>query len=104
MLCQPLRLRLVDDAAPEEVPDVRCERVDLRTVRVKCEREELTVLDPEVPVEPFFQIGRLLLQLIGERRITPDRTREAGGTIFASYAYPCSSQVARGKPASRPSW
>ena len=41
-------LVVVDDAAPEQVPDVRGERVDLPLLAVEREREELALRDPEV--------------------------------------------------------
>ena len=36
-----------------------------------------TVLDPEVAVEPAFETGRVLLQLVGERGVIPERARQA---------------------------
>ena len=56
---------------------VRGERVDLVAVGVEGEREVALVLDPEVAVEPAFEIGRLLLEPIRERRVVPDRARQA---------------------------
>ena len=44
-------LRLVDDAAPEQVAVVRGQGVDLLALVVHGEREVLAVLDPEVAVE-----------------------------------------------------
>ena len=67
-----LGLRLVDDAAPEQVPVVRGERVDLVPVRVEREREVLAIVDPEVAVEAALEVGGLLLQPVGERRVLPD--------------------------------
>ena len=69
------RLRLVDDAAPEQMADVRGERVDLIPVWVQREREVLAVLDPEVAVEPPFEVRRLLLQSVGKFRVLPDEAR-----------------------------
>jgi len=73
-----LRLRLVDDAAPEQVADVRAQRVDLVAVRVQRECEVAVGLDPEVAVEAALEVGRLLLELVGELRIVPDLAREPG--------------------------
>src|SRR5207247_3953413 len=56
-----LRLRLVDDAAPEQLAVVRGERVHLLALVVERERVVLTVLDPEVAVEPALEVGRLIL-------------------------------------------
>ena len=54
-----LRLRLVDDAAPEKMAVVRGQRIDLPTVGVECDGEVLAVLDPEVAIEATLQIRRL---------------------------------------------
>ena len=42
---------------------------------VEAEREVLAVVDPEVAVETPLEVGRLPLQLVGERRILPDLAR-----------------------------
>ena len=68
--------RLVDDPAPQKVAVVRRERVDLPSVLVEGEREVLAVLDPEVAVEPAFQVRRVRCELVGERRVLPDLTGE----------------------------
>ena len=73
-----LRLRLVDDAAPEQVAVVRGERVDLLSVRVEREGEVLAVLDPEVAVEAPLQVCRLVFELVRERRVLPDLAGEPG--------------------------
>ena len=73
-----LRLRLVDDAAPEQVAVVRGQRVDLLALGVEREREVLAVLDPEVAVEAALEVGRLLLELVGEVRVVPDARAPAG--------------------------
>ena len=72
-----LGLRLVDDAAPQQVAVVRRQRVDLVALGVEREREVLAVLDPEVAVEPPLEVGRLLLELVGERRVLPDGPGQA---------------------------
>jgi hypothetical protein len=77
-----LRLRLVDDAAPEKVAVVGAERVDPVAVRVEGEREVLILLNPEVAVEAALQLGRLLLELFGESRILPDLPCEPGSAHF----------------------
>src|SRR6266496_168799 len=56
-----LRLVLIDDAAPEQVSDVRGERINLAPVAIKSKREKRTVFEPEVLVEPALQFGRLAL-------------------------------------------
>ena len=45
---------------------------------VQREREVLAVRDPEVAVEPPLEVGRLLLQPVGERRVVPDLARQPG--------------------------
>src|SRR5262249_28489328 len=71
------RLRLVDDPAPEQVADVRRERVDMVALRVERQREVLAVVDPEVAVEAALQRGRLALEPLGERLVVPDQPGEA---------------------------
>src|SRR5436190_2312297 len=71
-----LRLRLVDDAAPQEMAVVRCERVHLLAFLVQRQGEKLVVLDPEVAVEPPLQGCGFLLQLPGELLVLPDETCE----------------------------
>ena len=73
-----LRLRLVDDAAPEQVAVVRRQRVDLVAFRVERQREVLAVRDPEVAVEAPLEVGRLPLQLVGVSRVLPDAPRQPG--------------------------
>src|SRR5262249_14390226 len=41
-----LRLRLVDDAAPEQMADVRAQRIDLLPVGIEREREVFVLADP----------------------------------------------------------
>ena len=77
MACDRFRLRLVDDAAPQQVAVVRGQRVDLAAVGVEREREVLAVLDPEVAVEAALEVGRLALEPVGERRVLPDLAGEA---------------------------
>ena len=78
------RLRLVDDAAPEQVADVRGERIDLVAILVQRQREVLTVLDPEVAVEATLQICRLPFELVGERRVLQISRARRAPLTFAS--------------------
>ncbi len=55
-----LRLVLLDDATPEQVPNVGGQRIHLAPVAIDGERETLTVFEPEVPVEPALQFGCFL--------------------------------------------
>ena len=72
-----LGLRLVDDAAPEEVAVVRRERVDLAAVGVEGDREVLAVVHPEVAVEASLEVGGFLLEPVGEGWIVPDEAGQA---------------------------
>src|SRR5256884_4533091 len=56
-----LRLVLLDDATPEQVPNVGGQRIHLAPVAIDGEREKLTVFEPEVPVEPVLQFCCFLL-------------------------------------------
>ena len=71
-----LGLGLVDDPAPQEMPVVGGERIDLTPVRVESQGEVPVVLDPEVAVESTFQVRRLLLQPVGEFLVLPDQARQ----------------------------
>ncbi len=57
---------------------IRAQRIHLIAVGVQREREVLVLDDPEVAVEAALEVGRLLLELVGERRILPDLVCEAG--------------------------
>jgi hypothetical protein len=71
-------LGFVDDPAPEKVTVVGRERVDGLAVSIESEREVLTVLHPEVSVEPPFQRGGLLLEPARVFGIFPDQASEPG--------------------------
>src|SRR5665811_445443 len=62
--------------------DVGRERVDLAPVRVAGDGEVATLLDPEVAVEAAFEVGGLLLELVGEGGVLPDEPRQAGAADF----------------------
>ena len=71
-----LRLGLVDDAAPEQVTDVRGQGVDLAAVDVQGEGVVLAVVDPEVAVEAPLECRSLLLELVRVGGIAPDLARQ----------------------------
>src|SRR5436190_18622860 len=71
-----LRLRLLDDAAPEQVSVVRGERIDPAAVLIEREREVFAVLDPEIAVESPLEIGGLLLEPVGEGLVLPHPASE----------------------------
>ena len=79
MACDRFRLRLVDDAAPEQVSDVRAKGVDLLPIGVQGEGVVLSVGDPEITVEPSLELGGLLFQALGEFVVFPDLAREPRG-------------------------
>jgi hypothetical protein len=68
-----LGLALVDDAAPQKVTIVRGERVNLATVGLEGDRVVLPVFHPVITVEAPLQVGRLLLEQVGQVRIAPHR-------------------------------
>src|SRR5581483_6311624 len=70
------RLVLVGDAAPEQVPDVRRQGVDLPLLAVERKRVVTAVLEPERLVEAALQVVRLALELRAEPRIAPHAVRE----------------------------
>ena len=53
---------VVDDAAPEQVADVRRERVDRPLVAVEGKGVITTILKPEVVVERLLDLVRLVLE------------------------------------------
>src|SRR6185295_3320910 len=68
------------DPAPEQVADVRAERVDLPLLPV--EREHVVAaarVRPEALVEGSLQLLRLALEPLRERPVTPDLARQLGG-------------------------
>ena len=69
----------VDDAAPQQVADVRRQAVDLAAVRLDGDGEVLAVLHPEVAVEAALEVGGLLLEPVAEARVPPDFARQARG-------------------------
>ena len=64
------------DPAPEQVADVRGERVDRLLVPVERERVGAALLDPERLVEAALQLGRLALEPRRQRRVVPDLPRQ----------------------------
>src|SRR5262249_24599831 len=71
-------LVVVDDSAPEEMTDIRGQRIDLSFFSVKCQGKELFFRDPEVLVEFTFELGGFFLQSLGSLRIVPEFPGEAG--------------------------
>jgi hypothetical protein len=58
------------------------EGVDLAPVRVAGEGIVASLLDPEVAVETALEVGGLLLELVGERGVLPEKPRQAGAPHF----------------------
>ena len=56
-----LRLVLIDDATPEQMPDVGGQRIDLAPIAVDGKCEKLTILEPEVLVEAPLKFGSFFL-------------------------------------------
>jgi hypothetical protein len=63
---------LRDDAAPEQVPEVRGERVERPLVVVEPQGVEAALVEPERLVEAPAQRGGLLLEPPGGRFVAPD--------------------------------
>jgi hypothetical protein len=72
------RFGCVDDATPQEVTDIRRERIDLAPVGVQGEGVVAAVREPVVAVEAMLELGCLLLQALRERLVLPDEPREPG--------------------------
>src|SRR2546423_571269 len=69
--------RLAKEPAPQKVAVVRGQRVDLLAVGGESRGEVAALPPPEVLVEASFEVGRLLLQPLRERRVPPDQPRQA---------------------------
>ncbi len=55
------RLVLIDDATPEQVPNVGGQRINLAPVAINGKRKKITIFEPEILVELALQIGCFLL-------------------------------------------
>ena len=83
VLHQPARDRLHplrrNDPAPEQVADVRADRVDGLLVAVERERVEATaLLDPVRRVEALLELRRIRLEPVGELLVAPGRSSDLG--------------------------
>src|SRR5205823_13281880 len=68
------------DPAPEQVADVRAERVDLPLLAVQGEHVVAAArVGPEALVEGAAQLLGLLLEPLGERTVAPDLAGQLGG-------------------------
>ena len=89
---QRAALSRVGDAAPQQVADVRGQRVDLALLAVERQREEAALGDPEVVVEAPLELRGLALELRRPSRRRP-RPRAPAGR--------CGAWRRRRSPASR---
>ena len=72
-----------DDAAPEQVADVRAERVDLPLVAVEREHVEAAALvGPERLVEAVAELVGLAVEPLGELALAPDLPGELGHALL----------------------
>ena len=95
-----LGLVLVGDAAPQQVPDVRGERVDLALLPSSASAKKLALRHPEVLVEARLELRGLALQLLGPAR---DRSRpRAPGAPSAAWRRRRSPAARRSRAASAP--
>src|SRR5262249_36737879 len=76
VLYDRIDLVVFDDSAPQQVPDVRCERVDLALVSIESKREKFPIGDPKIAVEALLQERRLFLESRRERFVVPNLARE----------------------------
>src|SRR5262249_56204771 len=74
---------LVGDPAPEQVADVRSERVDFALLAVEGQGEEAALGDPVVRVEAPLEICGLLGEALGRRRVAPELARQSGTTLLS---------------------
>src|SRR5262249_44181951 len=72
--CTPL----IHDPAPEQVPDVRRQRVDLTLVAVQRERVMPAPFHPEVAVEPALEVGGVPLEPVSSLVVAPHLAHEPG--------------------------
>lgn len=72
------RPRLIDDAAPKQVANVRGQGVDLAAVSVERQRVVLSALDPRVATEVMLEFVRFALELVGVLRVVPYSTCQPG--------------------------
>src|SRR5262245_8793677 len=75
-------LVVVDDATPEQMPDIRGQRINLSFVPVKCQAKELLLGNPKILVEFPFELSRFFLQPLGSLRIVPEFPGEARTTTL----------------------
>src|SRR5205814_2731059 len=75
-------LVLVGDSAPEQVADVRGDRVDEPAVAVDGQGETAAIIHPVVAVETRFQVGGRLLEPVREVGIVPDPTGETSASLL----------------------
>jgi hypothetical protein len=83
--------------------DVRGQRIDLDLVAVERQRVVATLLVPERVVEEAAQPFGRRVQSSRELAVVPDLAGEARGPAEGVVGIPCTSQVAIGGSAKRPS-
>ena len=57
MAYNSLSLVIIDDATPEQMPDVGGQRIDLAPITVDGKCEKLTILKPEVLIKTSLQFS-----------------------------------------------
>src|SRR5262249_17803667 len=75
-------LVVVDDSTPEQMPDIRRQRIDLSLFPVKCQGKELLLRNPKILVEFAFELSGFFLQPLGRLRIVPELPGEARTTAL----------------------
>src|SRR5438132_7544888 len=73
---------VVDNAAPEQVTDVRGAAVDLAFVAVEGKGETGSVGHPEVAVEPSLEVDGVAFEPVGELAVVPDVASQTRASTF----------------------
>src|SRR5215468_9954912 len=77
-----LGLVFLNDATPEQMPDVGAQGIDLAFFSVQRKSKELLFRNPEILIEPVLEFSGLFLQSPGSFRIAPEFTGEPGTTAL----------------------
>src|SRR5215510_9067779 len=76
------RLVVVDDPTPEQMPDIRGQRIDLTLLSIERQGKELLLRNPKILVEFLFELSGLPLQPISSLSISPEFPGESRTTTL----------------------
>src|SRR6185312_16694886 len=65
-------LVIVYDSAPEQMPKIRRQRINLAFFSIECQGKEMLLRNPEILIEFAFELSGFFLQPIGSLRIFPE--------------------------------